>query len=210
MFEYLKYNFYEIFCLFFDHVELVLLSLFIALIISIPLGYLLYSHKTLSSPVITLLSIIYTIPSIAFFAVLIPLTGIGKLTAIIALVAYSLLIITRNIITGFQGINHSVIHSAKGMGFNSAQILYKIQLPLALPSIIAGIRIASVSIISIATIAAWINAGGLGVILFDGLYQNYAPKIITGTVLIASLAMFINSFLFSLEKMALQRAKGEV
>ncbi|NSL50324.1 ABC transporter permease [Bacillus sp. P2(2020)] len=210
MFEYIS-NYYDyIFSLFLDHLIIMALSLGISLVIALPIGFFLTKVKWLSVTILSFLGIIYAIPSMAFFALLIPIAGLGMKPAIIALVAYSQLILVRNVMVGFQSINPSIVEAGKGMGLNSFQLFWKIQLPLALPIIIGGIRIATISIIGIATIAAWINAGGLGVLLFEGLYQNATHKIIIGTVLVSFLALFTNQLLLKIENKCALKARGEL
>lgn len=194
--------------LFGEHLLMVAVTLVIAIIIAIPLGFLLSRFPKISAPVLTLLGLMYAIPSIAFFAFLIPLSGLGKESAIIALVCYSQLIMVRNVLAGFRSINPAIIEAGKGMGLSSLQRLFMVELPLAMPVIIGGIRIASVSVIGIATIAAWINAGGLGVLLFEGLYQNSTPKILWGTLLVSLLAIGVNQGLYHLERRFHRRAQG--
>lgn len=209
MFEYLINNYLEISKLFLQHIFLIVLSLLIALVIALPSGYLLSKNKKAETLIITFFSIVYTIPSLALFALFIPFMGLGVKSAIITLVLYSLFILLKNIIEGFKSIDASIIESAKGMGLNNLQLFWGIELPYALPSIIGGIRIASVSTIGIASVAAWINAGGLGVLIFDGLYKNYPPEIIIGTLLISALAIFINNHFLCLQNSALDFINGK-
>jgi osmoprotectant transport system permease protein len=189
MMNYLFSNFDRVILLFFDHLFLVTVSLVIALTIAIPLGIIASRFKRLYTPVVGVLGIMYTIPSIALFALMIPFFGLGFKSALIALVAYSQMILVRNIVTGIRGIEPSVIESARGMGMGKWRILWKIEFPLALPVVVAGIRIATVSVIGIAAIAAYINAGGLGELIFEGIYQDHAQKIIAGTIAVAFLAI---------------------
>lgn len=195
--------------LFFEHLMLTFISLSIALLIALPVGVLLSRIKWLSVPILAVLGILYSIPSLAMFAFLIPMIGLGVKPAIIALVAYSQLILVRNVMTGFQMIDPAIIEAGKGMGLSPFRLFWKIELPLALPVILGGIRIATISIIGIATIAAWINAGGLGVILFEGLYQNHTPKMIWGTIFVATLAIGSNQLLLNLEKRSTLKMRGE-
>ncbi|QBP40220.1 ABC transporter permease [Paenisporosarcina antarctica] len=187
--SYLISNFDKVFKLFIEHLYLVSLSLSVALIIATVLGITISRYKRLYTPVIGVLGVIYTIPSIALFALMIPLIGLGFKSAFIALVAYSQMILVRNIVAAIRGIEPSIIEAAKGMGMGKWRILFKIEIPLALPVVIAGIRIATVSIIGIATIAAYINAGGLGELIFEGIYQDHSQKIIAGTIAVAFLAV---------------------
>ncbi|WP_332237108.1 ABC transporter permease [Sporolactobacillus sp. KGMB 08714] len=209
MIAYIENNYVEVISLFLQHIEITLISLIIALIIALPLGVFLAKNAGPAAIVMPFLSVIYTIPSLAMFALLIPVVGLGLKPAIIALVAYSLLILVRNVIAGFRSIDPAVIEAGLGLGLSRWQLFWKIEWVQALPAILGGVRIASVSIIGIAAIASWINAGGLGVILFQGLNENNTAQIVWGTVLVSALALFVNYFLSVLESMALAKSRGE-
>lgn len=187
--NYLISNFDRVVKLLVEHLYLVSLSLFTALIIASVLGIIISRYQHLYGPIVGGLGIIYTIPSIALFALMIPILGLGFKSAFIALVAYSQMILVRNIVAGIRGIDPAIIEAAKGMGMGKWRILFRIEIPLALPVVIAGIRIATISIIGIATIAAYINAGGLGELIFEGIYQDHSQKIIAGTIAVAILAI---------------------
>ncbi|MBE3594068.1 MAG: ABC transporter permease [Candidatus Carbobacillus altaicus] len=210
MLDYVTRHYDQLFIRLVEHIALTFSALVIALVIALPLGYYLSRHRKVALPILSVLGVIYAIPSLGMFALLIPIVGLGTKPAIIGLVFYSQLILVRNVIVGFQTIDPAVVEAGRGMGFSHWQLLYKIELPLALPVIIGGIRIAAVNVIGIATIAAWINAGGIGVILFEGLYQNSLPKMIWGTLLISSLAIATNQGLLKLENRALLSARGEL
>lgn len=207
--EYIRLNGQEVVDLFIQHIQLSAISLLIAVLIALPLGLLLAKNKILASLVLPVLSVVYTIPSLALFALLIPVVGLGMKSAVTALVGYSLLILVRNVMVGFNSIDPAIVEAGKGMGLSSWQMFSHIELILALPIILGGMRIAAVSIIGIATIASWINAGGLGVMLFQGLSQNNVPEILWGTILVALLAIAVNSLLSWLERSAFARSKGE-
>lgn len=199
--NFLMENFDEALKLFLEHVNMVSLTLLISLLIAVPVGMLVSRVSKLYVPVTGFLGILYTIPSLALFAFLIPFTGLGVKTAIIGLVIYTQMILVRNVVAAIQGIDPLVIEAAKAMGMTKAHIIFKIELPLAIPVVVAGIRIAAVSTINIATIAAWINAGGLGRLIFDGLKQNSVDKIIAGIIVIAFLAIITDFIFRSIEKM---------
>ncbi|XID93469.1 ABC transporter permease [Paenibacillaceae bacterium WGS1546] len=185
---------------FWEHLSLTFGSLLIALCIALPLGLLIAKYKKLQAPVTSVLGVIYTIPSMALYAALIPYTGLGVTTATIGLVAYAQMILVRNVVAAIRGIDPMMIEAAKGMGMSKSQIVFKIEIPLSVPVVIAGIRVATVSIISIGTIAAWIGAGGLGRLIFQGLNQDHTGKIIAGTVTIAVLAIGADLLFRVLEK----------
>jgi len=145
-------------------------------------------------------SVIYSIPSLALFAMLIPVTGLGKVTAITVLVIYNQYLLLRNFIAGLNEVEPGIIEAATGMGMSNMQVLFKIRLPLSKKALFTGVRLAVVSTIGIATIAASINAGGLGSILFDGLCNMDVYKIVWGSILSAGLAISVNSILSKIEQ----------
>lgn len=194
--------------LFVQHVELAGAALGIALLIALPLGILISRYRRLYTPVLGVLGTIYTIPSLALLAVLVPYLGIGRAPALVALIAYAQLILVRNIVTGLRGVDAGVIEAARGMGMSGAQRLWRVELPLALPVIIAGIRIATVAIIGIATVAAYVDAGGLGTLLFEGVSQNYSAPIVAGAIAIGALAIAADLLLRLLEWVSGRMAGG--
>lgn len=183
-----------------QHLELVFFTLLIALCIAAILTILAVLYKRFASILLQIFSTIYAIPSLALFALLIPFTGLGTTTAILVIVIYSQYILLGNFITGLQEVDPFVIEAAKGIGMSPMQILYRVQFPLAKKALFTGIRLTIISTISIATIAAMINAGGLGSILFDGLRTMNVIKILWGSILSAGLAIGFNSFLGFVEK----------
>ena len=184
------------------HIFLSLVSVAIALAISLPTGILVARHRKAYPPVTFVTGLLYSIPSLALFGILISIPGItiGPTPVIIALVAYSLLILIRNTVAGLDSVPAETIDAARGMGLTARQILLKIELPLALPVIVAGIRIATVTIIGIATIGAYIAAGGLGKMIFDGINRSFPTMIIMGAVLATTLAILADLLLLALER----------
>lgn len=178
-----------------EHIELVGLCLVFSILIAAILTVLCAYSKTLSKLLLALLSMIYSIPSLAMFALMIPLTGLGRTTAIIVLTVYNQYLLLQNFISGLNEVDGAVVDAATGMGMTKLQILLKIKIPLSKKALFAGIRIAMVSTVGIATIAASINAGGLGTILFDGLRTMNVSKIIWGSLLSGGLAVITNFLL---------------
>ena len=173
-----------------DHIQLVGIAVIIAAVIGIPVGILISRVRFLQMPVLNLSGLMYTIPSLAFFAILIPYTGIGKTTAFIALVMYSLLAIIRNTTVGMDEVDKNVKDAADGMGMTKFQRLRMVELPLALPYILTGLRIATVAAIGIAVIAAVIGGGGLGRLVFDGIRSpNMRDRVVAGAVMSIALAL---------------------
>ena len=192
MIDYIVKHYDDLIAATLEHLLLVLLALVISLIVAAALTILCSYSKSASNITLGLLSMVYSIPSLAMFALLIPLTGLGRTTAVTVLVVYNQYLLLRNFLAGLDSVDESIVEAAVGMGMAPMQLLFKIKLPLAKKAIVAGIRIALVATVSIATIAASINAGGLGTILFDGLRtMNYA-KIVWGSVLSALLAILID------------------
>jgi osmoprotectant transport system permease protein len=202
-FSFLKQNWPELSTLLQQHLSLVLISTFVAVAIGIPTGILLTRRKSLRGPVLGIANIMQTIPSLALFGFLIPLPfigGIGARTAIVALVVYALLPIIRNTVTGVVGVDPNVREAAVAMGMTGRQILWQVELPLAMPVIITGVRVAMVIAIGVATIAAAVGAGGLGVYIFRGLRQYDNNLLLAGAVPAALMALTADFSLGLLER----------
>lgn len=191
-----------------EHLRLTGISLLLALLIALPLGVLAARIPRLRDVLLGILGVIYTIPSLALLVLLIPFTGLSPNTAIIALVAYAQLVLVRNIVVGLTGVDRALIEAAKGMGMSSGQIFRRVELPLALPLILAGTRIAAVSTVGIATIAAFISAGGLGVLLFEGVRTSNNDKILAGAIAVSAVAIVLNAVLWLAERRAARTAYG--
>ncbi|SMQ62652.1 osmoprotectant transport system permease protein [Bacillus sp. OV166] len=183
-----------------QHIYISLLSIIIALFISIPLGIYLSRNKKLADSIIGFAGVFQTIPSIALFGFLMPFVGIGVKPTVIALVLYALAPIIRNVYTGIVEVNQSVVDAGRGMGMTSWQILWIIEIPLALPVIMAGIRTATVWTIGITTIAAFIGAGGLGEIIFRGVALMRPELVLAGAIPAAFLAILTEFLLKKLER----------
>lgn len=183
-----------------EHIEIVLITLIISIILAALLTILAAYSKVASALLVTIFSMVYSIPSLALFAILVPLTGLGKTTAIIVLVLYNQYILLRNTLDGLKNVDASIIEAATGMGMNKSQLLFEVKLPLVIKPIFAGIHLAVVSTIGIATIAASINAGGIGSVLLDGLRTVNTAKILWGTLMAAGLAIVVNGLFNVIEK----------
>ncbi|MCC6148590.1 MAG: ABC transporter permease [Anaerolineaceae bacterium] len=200
--NYLITNFGYVSLLFGQHVRLTLIVLFFSLLIALPLGALVSRVRWLQGPVLGVLGIVYTIPSLSLFVLLIPLFGLGAAPAIVALAAYAQLLLVRNWVTGLTTVDPAVIEAARGMGMNGWQCFWQVEFPLALPMLLAGVRLAALSSIGIGTIAAYINAGGLGVLLFQGVVTSNYGKILAGSLAVSVLAIGSNYLLRFLERRA--------
>lgn len=183
-----------------EHLFISLVSLGLGILVALPLGIVLSKHEKLSNGVMRVASVLQTVPSFALLALMIPVFGVGKLTAISALFIYSLLPILRNTFLGLTSVTPSIVDAAKGMGMEERQILLKVKIPLALPVIMAGIRLSAVYVLAWTTLAAYVGAGGLGVFIFNGLNNYVPPMIIWGTIPITLLALATDHLLRKLEE----------
>lgn len=183
-----------------EHLEMVLLSLLLGFVVAFALALLAHRVQWLQPPLLAATGVLYTVPSIAFFFLLLPVTGFGKDTAIIVLAAYTLQIIYRNTMLGLANVPASVKDAARGMGFTRRQILWRVELPLAIPEIIGGLRIASVSTIAIATLAVLISAGGLGTLMY-GANLTFPTSIILAAAIVILMALLIDAILLLVQRL---------
>jgi osmoprotectant transport system permease protein len=174
-----------------QHLVITVVALAIAVALALPLGILLARRARLYGPVMSVLSVLYTIPSISLLVLLIPLLGLGFWPTVVALVVYCQAILVRNVVAGIRGVEPATLEAAQGMGLSGAQILRSVELPLALPAILAGLRIAAMSTIAIATVAAFFSAGGLGALIREGISQDYGEKIWAGVIAVSALAILV-------------------
>ena len=172
-----------------EHVWLVAISILLAMSIGIPLGILITRLRWLEGALIGITGVLYTVPSLALFAILMPYTGLGRTTVIVALVLYSLLAIVRNTVAGIDDVPSATLDAARGMGMTGSQRLLLVELPLALPVILAGVRVATVAAVGIATVGALLGAGGLGRLIFDGISRGSTDRIVAGALSASVLAL---------------------
>lgn len=183
-----------------EHLVLTGIALGVGLLISLGLSMLALHFRKTYAPITWATGILYTIPSLALFSILVPVTGLSVLTAEIGLVSYTLLILIRNIVAGIDGVDASVKEAAVGMGYTRRRVLFEIEVPLAMPVIIAGIRIASVTTIGLVTVTALIGQGGLGFFILQGLRRFFTTEIMVGAVMSVVLAVVIDALLVLLER----------
>jgi osmoprotectant transport system permease protein len=184
-----------------EHLYLTLVAVGIGLLISFPLGVYSYRHRRAYGPIASIAGLLYTIPSLALFALLVPFTGLTTTTAEIGLVGYTLLILIRNVVAGLQGVPEDAREAAVGMGYSRRQLLWRVELPLALPVIVAGIRIATVTVIGLVTVTALIDQGGLGYFILLGLERFFSTATILGAVLSVLLAVLADRLLALTERL---------
>lgn len=193
-----------------QHALMVLASLGIALVIATVIIVLLMQQKNWLNGLTYFFSLLYSVPSFAFFALLLPISGLGMRTAIIVLTTYCEYVLLRTFITGIQEIDPTLIEVAKGMGMTKRQVFFKVQLPLATPAIFSGLQVALASTMGIATIAATINAGGLGQLLFEGLQSQQVVPILWGTILTVVLTLACAGILRLVECLLVHRWQAVV
>jgi osmoprotectant transport system permease protein len=193
-----------------QHIQLTLIAVVVGLVIAVPLGLVAWRSRLLRGPIFSLTGILYTIPSLALFAFLIPFTGLTILTAEIGLVGYTLLILVRNIVVGLNAVPDEVREAARGMGFRPFAELAQVDVPLAIPAIIAGVRIAMVTTIGLVTVTALIGEGGLGSLIYDGLLRDFKTPLLVGTVLSVALAVVADLGLAGAERVVTPWARTRV
>jgi osmoprotectant transport system permease protein len=183
-----------------EHIELTAIALAFGFVISFAAALIAYRYSSFELPFANLSALFYTIPSIAFFQIMVPITGIGWLSIEIALVSYTLLILFRNTLTGLQEVPDEAKEAAEGMGLTRRQSLTRVELPLAVPAIIAGVRVATVTTISLATIAAFITPLGLGAPIFSAIQTGANTEFVAASVLAIALALIADVLIVLLQR----------
>ncbi len=185
-----------------QHIELTVIAVAIGLAIALPLSVLSYRVRRFYAPLLGATGVLYAIPSLALFSFLIPVTGLTRLTAEIGLVSYTLLILVRNTVTGLEGVPEDARDAARGMGFSPMRQLVRVELPLAAPAILAGVRIATVTTIGLVTVTALIAQGGLGALILNGFNRGFRTPQVVGSVLSVALALAADLVLILAERLA--------
>jgi osmoprotectant transport system permease protein len=185
-----------------EHLRMTGIAIGIGLLVSVPLALLARRYRALSGPILAVSGVLYTIPSIALLYLIGPVTGYTTLLTVeIALVTYTLLILIRNIVTGLDSVSDDVREAARGMGYTRRAMLWKVEIPLALPSIVAGIRIATVTTIGLVTIGALLAQGGLGEVILDGLSRRFPTQLMVGSLLAIMLAVAADLLLLGAQRL---------
>jgi osmoprotectant transport system permease protein len=185
-----------------EHVLLCAVALGIAVILAVPLGVWMHGRQRRTGAVTAITGVLYTIPSLALFAILVPIVGLGVVPTVLGLVLYAQLMLVRAVVDGLDSVPEDVRDAAIGMGVDRWTILTRIDLPLALPVFLAGVRIAAVTVIGIATIGAVIDAGGLGELILQGIQRDQAERVVTGALAVTVLALVVDYALVRLERRA--------
>ncbi|MFC0601957.1 ABC transporter permease [Streptomyces palmae] len=184
-----------------QHVGIVLASVAIGLLVAFPLALLARRWPIVAGPVLSLTTILYTVPSLAMFSLLLPVFGISVSVVITGLVLYSLTVLVRNILAGLASVPEEVREAARGMGYGSVRMLFAVELPMALPALMAGLRITTVSTVSLTTVGAIIGYGGLGNLIYDGMHTFFKAEVFTASVLCVALAIVADLLLLGLQRL---------
>lgn len=194
----------------YEHIFLTLASVLLAVIIAVPLAILVRRYKKLESPILALGGVLYTIPSLALVSVLWPIFGLSPWTVIVALAIYALLVVLRNSVVGLKGVPPDAVDAARGMGYSKLRILMKVELPLAMPTILAGIRVATVTTVGLVTIGALVGYGGFGTLIYSGFLSNFwHAQIMTATICCILLAFVLELLLLLLERLLTPWARSK-
>lgn len=196
----------------FQHIALSALALALALALAIPLALLALRSRVLRTTILSVLGIIYTVPSLALFVLLQPVFGVTRATpVVIALIAYAQLLLVRNILVGLEEVPPDVLEAARGTGYGGLRLLLQIRMPLALPAILAGLRVTTVSTIALLTVGGVIGQGGLGQLLYDGFQDNnFKPQVLTALLLIVALALVADLLILLAQRLATPWTRAQV
>jgi osmoprotectant transport system permease protein len=185
-----------------QHIILTVVSLIVGAVVALPLGLLAFRINRLRGLVLGGSTILYTIPSLAMFSLLVPYTGLSQVTVIVGLVLYSLTILVRNVVAGLDAVPDDVEESARGLGFGPGALLLRVQLPLALPTIFAGLRVAATSTVALTTLGILVGYGGLGNLIFRGLQSDFKAQVLTASVLVVALAVVADLAILAVQRLA--------
>lgn len=191
-----------------EHIEITVISVLLGLLVAVPLALLARRFTRLETSILGASTLVYTIPSLALFPLLVPFTGITMTTVVIGLALYSLTILVRNTLAGLRAVPDEVKESAAGMGYGPTRMLFKVELPLATPVIMAGLRVATVSTVALTTIGAIVHYGGLGNLLYDGVQNNFKAEILAASVLCVALAVALDVVILFTQRLLTPWTRG--
>ncbi|MDO8107193.1 ABC transporter permease [Isoptericola sp. b441] len=206
--EYVQRNWSDIATALSQHVSLTLEAIALATAIALPLAALAHLRPRLSGTVLGLSGALYTIPSLALFAILFPLVRDRRVTVLVGLVMYALLVLVRNILVGLQGVDPAITDAARGLGYGRTRILVAVELPNALPAVITGIRLATVTTVALVTIGVIVGYGGLGQLMFRGFRSQYHAEVLTSTLLTVAIAVVADVVLWGVGRLATPWTRG--
>lgn len=184
-----------------QHIWITVVSVLIGLLIAFPLALLARGRRSVAGAVLTLTTVLYTVPSLAMFSLLLPVFGLSASLVVTGLVLYSLTILVRNILAGLEAVPAEVREAARGMGYGRIRLLFEVELPLALPALLAGVRIATVSTVALTTVGSVVGKGGLGNLIGDGVQSTFKAQVLTASVLCVLLALVADLLLLGLQRL---------
>jgi osmoprotectant transport system permease protein len=184
-----------------QHVWITAASVAIGVVVAFPLALLARRYRGFAGPILGLTTVLYSIPSLAMFSLLLPLFGLSASLVITGLVLYSLTILVRNVLAGLQAVPEEAVEAARGMGYGPARLLWEVELPLALPSVLAGVRIATVSTVALTTVGYIVDYGGLGTLIVSGLHSDFKAQVLTASVICVLLALVADLLLLGLQRL---------
>jgi osmoprotectant transport system permease protein len=206
--EYLSSRRGEIWDALVQHTLITVVSVLLGLAVAVPVALLARRWRWLEQLVLGASTVIYTVPSLALFSLLLPFTGLSATTVVVGLVLYSLTILVRAIVGGLAAVPDAVIDAARGMGYGERRLLWQVRVPLALPSVMAGVRVAAVSTVALTTVGAVVGHGGLGDLIYQGLRTLFKPQVLTGSVLCVALAVLVDLVLLAAQRVATPWRRG--
>jgi len=183
-----------------QHLVITVTSVMLGVLIALPMALLVRHSARLQFGLLALATAVYSVPSLALFSLLLPFTGLSRATVITGLVLYSLTILVRNTLTGLQAVPDEVIDAARGMGYRGTGLLWRVELPLALPTVLAGVRVATVSTVALTTVGTVVGNGGLGDLIYAGLRSDFKAQVLAATVLCVLLAVVLDLMLLALQR----------
>lgn len=198
--EYVRTRSDEIVAALTDHVVITAISVVLGTAVAVPAALLARRWSPLRPALLGGATAIYTVPSLALFSLLLPFTGLSRTTVIVGLVLYSLTILVRGVLAGLDGVPAEVLDAARGMGYSPGRLLARVELPLALPAVFAGLRVATVSTVALTTVGTVVGNGGLGDLIYSGLRSNFKAEVLTASVLCVALAVVLDLLLLSVQR----------
>ena len=183
-----------------DHVAITVVAVVLGCLVAVPLALLARRYRGARPVLLGSATVIYTVPSLALFSLLLPFTGLSRTTVVVGLVLYSLTILLRGVLAGLDGVPEDVLDAARGMGYGRSRMLMKVELPLALPTMFAGLRVATVSTVALCTVGTVVGNGGLGNLIYDGLRSNFKAEVLTASVLCVVLAVVLDLLLLAAQR----------
>jgi osmoprotectant transport system permease protein len=198
--EYVRSRADEIIAALSDHVGMTVVAVLLGAVVALPLALVARRYGFARPVVLGSATAVYTVPSLALFSLLLPFSGLSRETVVIGLVLYSLTILVRGVLAGLDGVPADVVDAALGMGYSPARMLWRVELPLALPAVFAGLRVATVSTVALATVGTVVGNGGLGDLIYSGLRSNFKAEVLTASVLCVALAVVLDLLLLAVQR----------